>query len=135
MAAHGVEEDLRADDVRRHELLGAADDRLLDVRLRRGVDDRVGHADEEVAEAKAQAEKATLEAKWAKIGRKPNEFKEGDIVRVTDRLGAMGLYVGFITEIAAIGPGPHPLVIGTNEIHYYAEVELITPVESRFDRA
>ncbi|MEK5109875.1 hypothetical protein MHI57_24750 [Cytobacillus sp. FSL K6-0129] len=84
--------------------------------------------DEEVSEAKAQA-------KWAKIGRKPNEFKKGDIVRVTDDLCASGLYEGFITEIATIEVGHHPLVIGPNEIHYYAEVELITPVESRFDRA
>jgi hypothetical protein len=37
--------------------------------------------DEEVAEAKAKLAQKDLEAKWAKIGRKPNEFKEGDAVR------------------------------------------------------
>ena len=41
MAADGVEQDLRALDVRGHELARAVQDRLLDVRLGGGVDDHV----------------------------------------------------------------------------------------------
>ena len=41
-----VEQDLRALDVRRHELGGAVDDRLLDVRLGGRVHDHVDAADD-----------------------------------------------------------------------------------------
>lgn len=85
--------------------------------------------DEEVAEAKAQAEKATLEAKWAKIGRKPNEFKKGDIVRYKSD--------GEICEVLLVTDSGKVKVETLNSGPCYEDkdIELFTPVESRFDRA
>lgn len=94
--------------------------------------------DEEVAEAKAQAEQAAVEAKWAKIGRKPGEFKKGDIVRVVNgegstvkegEIGEVGEMMGcglFRVNTAHASQGNYQRV---------KDIELITPVESRFDRA
>jgi hypothetical protein len=95
--------------------------------------------DEEVAEAKReyanqQAEKE-LADKWAKIGRKPNEFKEGDII------GFKFLHEPLLAYEAKRIDG--------KELWYYdAEekremflasdsdsVSLVTPVEHRFDLA
>lgn len=86
--------------------------------------------DEEVAAAKVETERKTVEAKWAAIGRKPNEFKKGDIVRVTNNQWAEGVKVGDIVEVAEV------LVTGSicDTVHgYKLKVELITPVEARFD--
>lgn len=93
--------------------------------------------DEEVAEAKkAQAEQAAVDAKWAKIGRKPNEFKKGDIV-----------YANISNNhpngvLASVHRGPIGSVQGGNyylnndtDVALGDRLELITPVESRFDRA
>ncbi len=90
--------------------------------------------DEEIAQAKAEAAEVS---KWTKIGRKPNEFKEGDIVRVK------WLYKkGDVNELVEIERGPIGPSGGGN---YYLTggegtlgrhiTELITPVESRFDKA
>jgi len=76
-----------------------------------------------------------VEDKWSKIGRKFNEFKSGDIVRVTDT--TFGHRVGTIGELV-----PAPEFSGT-EVGVFAngikkshigQIELITPVEARFDR-
>lgn len=88
--------------------------------------------DEEVAEAKRQAEEKAAAARWAKIGRKPNEFKKGDIVRLTEDSGAND--EGEIVEIAEDGALSY-----FDECGYTYEgepdwFELITPVEQRFDR-
>ncbi|MED3649986.1 hypothetical protein [Heyndrickxia sporothermodurans] len=66
------------------------------------------------------------EARWAKIGRKPNEFKKGDIVcGPTDeaRFTVLSDY-----EIAS------GKVIFETGCESLSEVQLITPVEARFDR-
>jgi hypothetical protein len=82
-------------------------------------------SDEEVAEAKAVA-------KWDAIGRKPNEFKKGDIVRVTK--SASGHLAGTIGELVAelSSNGDHRVY--ANGRTYSHSYELITPVEARFDR-
>jgi hypothetical protein len=90
--------------------------------------------DEEVAEAKRKlAEKAEVE-KWAKIGRKPGEFKKGDIVRVTG--SCFGHKVGTIGELVAapeyIGTDLGVLANGVKKSHI-GQMELIAPAESRFD--
>ncbi|MEK4970670.1 hypothetical protein MKX29_24000 [Cytobacillus sp. FSL R7-0696] len=88
------------------------------------VESLVRATDEEVAEAKAQA---ALEAKWAKIGRKPNEFKKGDIVHSGN--GSPEFTVLAEHEIS------------TGKVAFESRrvdldiVGLVTPVESRFDRA
>jgi hypothetical protein len=91
--------------------------------------------DEEVAEAKRkQAENAEAK-KWSKIGRKPNEFKKGDIVRVmvdfpcgsTRNKG----YVGAITHYDCEGS----FCVGEDGGWMgFEHIELVTPVEARFDR-
>lgn len=80
--------------------------------------------DEEVAQAKA-------EQKWAKIGRRPGEFKKGDIVRVVECTGAHE--AGEIVELAKDGANEY---LGNDGVVYVGEperFELIAPVESRVD--
>jgi hypothetical protein len=84
--------------------------------------------DEEVAEAK----------RWAKIGRKPNEFKKGDIVRVRQSHGAKRRLMGIVENGSNVSA---PDLAGVREVggqyHAYdvSEMTLITPVEHRFDLA
>ncbi|MGX6582895.1 hypothetical protein ACWMNW_15805 [Bacillus velezensis] len=85
-------------------------------------------SEEEVAEIeRKQAE----EAKWAKIGRKVGEYKKGDIARVVDNQCAGRVANGDLIEVLRQSSGGS--VIDT--VHgYFLKVELITPVEARFDR-
>lgn len=67
---------------------------------------------------------------FAKIGRKPGEFKKGDIVRVTSGYGPIA--DGDIGVISHADGSDCPKVrVGTSE--RYVCVELIAPVESRVD--
>ncbi|MEC1898434.1 hypothetical protein [Bacillus velezensis] len=71
------------------------------------------------------------EAKWAKIGRKVGEYKKGDIARVVDNKCAGRVANGDIIEVLKQASGGS--VVDT--VHgYFLKVELITPVEARFDR-
>ncbi|WKT37439.1 hypothetical protein [Bacillus amyloliquefaciens] len=71
------------------------------------------------------------EAKWAKIGRKVGEYKKGDIARVVDNQCAGRVANGDIIEVLKQASGGS--VVDT--VHgYFLKVELITPVEARFDR-
>ncbi|WP_439931109.1 hypothetical protein ACSTTP_06965 [Bacillus velezensis] len=71
------------------------------------------------------------EAKWAKIGRKVGEYKKGDIARVVDNKCAGRVADGDIIEVLKQASGGS--VVDT--VHgYFLKVELITPVEARFDR-
>ncbi|MEH7246511.1 hypothetical protein V7114_06900 [Neobacillus niacini] len=92
--------------------------------------------DEEVAEAKRQVEEKTVAEKWARIGRKSNEFKKGDIVRVKrNRPCGADLLEGEIGEITQHACNESFNV--TNKDRCFvrsSDVELIAPVESRFDR-
>jgi hypothetical protein len=83
--------------------------------------------DEEVAQIKG-------ELRWAKIDRKPGEFKKGDIVRVKG--SNAGLPIGTIGEIIGIdNDGDLDVSNGVNSrYHGTYQVELICPVEQRFDR-
>jgi transcription antitermination factor NusG len=79
---------------------------------------------EELAQAKA-------EQKWAKIGRKPGEFKKGDIVRVVECTGAHE--IGEIVELAEDGAAEY---LGKDGFAFVGEpewFELVAPVESRVD--
>jgi hypothetical protein len=83
--------------------------------------------DEEVA----QAMQAKAEQKWAKIGRRPGEFKKGDIVRVVEYTGAHE--IGEIVELAEYGANEY---LGKDGVVLVGEpewFELIAPVESRVD--
>jgi hypothetical protein len=80
--------------------------------------------DEEVAKAKA-------EQKWAKIGRKPCEFKKGDIVRVVECTGAHE--AGEIVELVEDGAEMYRDGEGLKFAGEPDWFELVAPVESRVD--
>lgn len=94
------------------------------------------------------AEPASLEkiseedAKWAKIGRGVNEYKEGDVVRFLGAETSHGLnrHVGITTAITSVTCGHFKLEVPEylGELRYGTytrpeSIELVTPVESRFD--
>lgn len=70
-------------------------------------------------------------ARWAKIGRKVDEFKCGDIVEVTDGCG--GHKNGTIGICDGISHGNHCYVLA-NGSRFSGGAKLIIPVEQRFDR-
>jgi hypothetical protein len=67
-----------------------------------------------------------------KIGRKPNEFKKGDIVRVKNPCGSP-LKEGDLVEVAFESKIKYSVMV-TDEGWAVSVSELITPVEARFDR-
>lgn len=75
------------------------------------------------------------EVKFAKLGRKPGEFKKGDIVRVTDSPAA--LPVGTIFEVERVDKYDGSVYDSSPRQYVYMlpeeQLELITPVESRVD--
>ena len=88
------------------------------------------HATEaEVAVAKEAEAKRSIEAKWAKIGRKVDEYKVGDLVKY--------LSDGEICEVGKITD--RKVMCSTEEYGLCGElpkdITLITPVEARFDRS
>jgi hypothetical protein len=92
---------------------------------------RVETLEKDAAELKAQA-------KWSEIGRKPNEFKKGDIVTAKDVLGDKYRYYGEVEAgpIGYAGGGNYEIKrIGSKTFTTLGEhVQLITPVEARFDK-
>ncbi|MGF0002863.1 hypothetical protein ACQRCG_04995 [Bacillus altitudinis] len=94
----------------------------------------------EVAAAKEAEAKRDVEAKWAKIGRKVDEYKVGDIVAYDDPRWFGN--EGFGEVIQGTNENNYTRVVATNNrgtrIDFYLEPEkltLITPVEARFDRS
>jgi hypothetical protein len=87
--------------------------------------------DEEVAEAKRKLAGKENAEKWAAIGRKPGEFKKGDIVRVlpAKRGHVQGHAPGTIGVVAVADGTARPL-IEANDNRYYDWIELVAPVES-----
>lgn len=87
------------------------------------VNDFVKASSEEVAEAKRAA-------KWAKLGRKPNEFKQGDIV-IDKHFG--------LCEVAEVEPAgfcdaDRGLTTTNGKWTYKHHCTLVAPVEQRVDR-
>jgi hypothetical protein len=81
-----------------------------------------------------EIEKADEIARWAKIGRKPGEFKKGDIVRVTDDCDAP-IKIGAFVEVSRGGNNDDFTVRGEDGRDWYVEAEIVVPVEQRFDLA
>jgi hypothetical protein len=77
-----------------------------------------------------EIEKAAEEARWAKIGRKPGEFKKGDIVRLLEDSGAHE--AGTLVEVHDNGNYKADDYVWVGEFDWY---ELVVPVEQRFDIA
>ncbi|WP_024427706.1 hypothetical protein [Bacillus safensis] len=95
---------------------------------------------DEVASAKEAEAKRSIEAKRAKIGRKVNEYKVGDIVSYDDPQWFENKGIGEVTE--ATDEDDYTGVVATDNggrrIKYYLlpkKLKLITPVEARFDRS
>ncbi|AWV40310.1 MULTISPECIES: hypothetical protein [Bacillus] len=89
-------------------------------------DELVRATDEEVAEAKRAAAERK---KWAAIGREVGEYKAGDMVQY--------LYDGEICEVLAVGEDGRVKVATQNHgncTENQSSIELIAPVEARFDR-
>lgn len=97
---------------------------------------------EKYEQALMEIEKAHKDAeiaeKWAKIGRKPNEFKKGDIVRVVGN-GRKGRYSPHIAKIGEVliverMGSQFPDRLGTTKGFILPEyAELVAPVESLFN--
>ncbi|MFZ8007660.1 hypothetical protein ACO1D0_16500 [Bacillus licheniformis] len=89
-------------------------------------DELVRATDEEVAEAKRAAAERK---KWAAIGREVGEYKVGDIVQYLDDRE--------ICEVLAVGEDGRVKVATQNHgncTENQSSIELIAPVEARFDR-
>ncbi|WP_204082517.1 hypothetical protein [Bacillus amyloliquefaciens] len=81
--------------------------------------------------------KQAEEAKWAKIGRKVGEYKEGDIARVINASGSENMDgdIGEITHITIKGlVAVETPTTKSGNFQWPEDIELITPVEARFDR-
>lgn len=85
--------------------------------------------DEEVAEAKRKQAEVIECKRWAAIGREVGEYKVGDIVQY--------LCDGEICEVVAVGEDGRVKVATQNHgncTENQSSIELIAPVEARFDR-
>lgn len=91
------------------------------------INDFVKASSEEVAEAKRAA-------KWAKLGRKPNEFKQGDIVRVIST-GLPDLRKGELGIVGEVDDDIFRVCGRLSSVDWVDadEVELVAPAESRVD--
>ncbi|MCY1105823.1 hypothetical protein [Shouchella clausii] len=85
---------------------------------------------------KVDADKAEELAKWAKIGREVDEYKEGDVVRVLDvkKSFAFDLSGGEINVITKFCDNDSFQVGSGSGWVGATQVELVAPVESRVDR-
>ncbi|WP_206427027.1 hypothetical protein [Bacillus velezensis] len=97
--------------------------------------ERFGYATPDQLEILTEEEAAKIErqqaeeAKWAKIGRKIGEYKEGDVVQFKDDYVAIGVVEDVGTSRLGVRM-PDEAYQGP----YKNDVTLITPVEARFDR-
>lgn len=90
------------------------------------------HELEKVTEADVKA--AAEEAKWTAIGRKVGEYKNGDLVRFTEDTGAGGYPEGTIAEIRDLYEEDFRFGENGKYMGDTSWIELVTPVEARFDR-
>ncbi|WP_350303601.1 hypothetical protein [Bacillus pumilus] len=100
----------------------------------------VGDCDHDFAKPSSLEKVSAEEAKWAKIGRKVDEYKVGDIVAYDDPAYFKNDGIGEVTEDSTDDCGPQITAIGRSG--YYEDwyvrkssLTLITPVEARFDRS
>ncbi|MCP9282995.1 hypothetical protein [Bacillus safensis] len=100
----------------------------------------VGDDDYDYAKPSSLEKVSAEEAKWAKIGRKVDEYKVGDIVAYDDPQWFENKGIGEVTE--ATDEDNYAGVVATDNggrrVKYYLlpeKLTLITPVEVRFDRS
>lgn len=100
---------------------------LMDFRFRKATPAEVEKYEQAVKDAE-------IAEKWAKIGRKPNEFKKGDVVRVIDNMGTIAIRVGdvAIVNYQVKESGSLDIFVPSGGTRY-VKGELIAPVESLFN--
>lgn len=89
----------------------------------------------EVEKYEQAVKDAEIASKWTKIGRKPNEFKKGDVVRVLGVCSGHEI-AGQLGEIVIADGSDQPRVRAVYEdelIELWTRVELVAPVESIFN--
>ncbi|WP_340043275.1 hypothetical protein [Bacillus velezensis] len=105
--------------------------------------ERIGYATPDQLEILSEEEVAEIErkqaeeAKWAKIGRKVGEYKNGDVVAYDDPTWFKNIGIGEVVGLSAGDPRVRAVDHGGDKLSYYLKPEkirLITPVEARFDR-
>lgn len=82
-------------------------------------------------------EEAAEHKKWAEIGRKVGEYKKGDIVAYDDPDYFENSGIGEVVSVFGVDPMVKAIDYGGDEEQYHLEpsqLQLITPVEARFDR-
>ncbi|MEC1426669.1 hypothetical protein P9D51_11190 [Bacillus sonorensis] len=91
--------------------------------------------DEEVAEAKRKQAEEEERKRWAAIGREVGEYKRGDVVRaiISSEAVSKGT-IGIVGEISGTCFRVNAKNITTYNWSNANYVELIAPVEARFDR-
>ncbi|MCP1528567.1 hypothetical protein [Bacillus pumilus] len=100
----------------------------------------VGDGDYDYAKPSSLEKVSAEEEQWAKIGRKVDEYKVGDIVAYDDPAYFKNEGIGEVTADSTYNCGPEIKAIGRSG--YYEDwyvrkssLTLITPVEARFDRS
>lgn len=99
-------------------------------------------AEQLLKEQEEKAQQAVLETKWSAIGRKVNEYKEGDIVRIREdnvcfskhKKGDVGMVVSLDESFIEVST-PRKSSTGGFVRPESQYVELVTPVESFLDAA
>ncbi|QNH48708.1 MULTISPECIES: hypothetical protein [unclassified Bacillus (in: firmicutes)] len=86
--------------------------------------------EDEVAAAKEAEAKRSIEAKWAKIGRKVDEYMKGDVVHFKDDYVAIGVVEDVGADLLGVRMPDEAY-----QSPYKKNVTLIIPVEARFDRS
>lgn len=78
--------------------------------------------------------KQAEDERWSSIGRKPGKFKKGDIVKGRSNLGSGEVIIG--ENKGLVDSNGHFAIASSNNDGYriVRDIELITPVEARFDR-
>lgn len=102
---------------------------------------RTAYATPEQLEKVSAEEFAEIE-KWDAIGRKVGEFNPGDLIKIKRNIAAAGVIPGEFGEVkevnaGAFGNGVRLTKLNPQGIHAWVEyddIELIVPVEQRFDR-
>ncbi|ARC72409.1 hypothetical protein [Bacillus licheniformis] len=94
--------------------------------------------DEEVAEAKRKQAKEEERKRWAAIGREVGEYKVGDVVAYDAQRWFRNSGIGEVIGFGATGnPEVEAIDYEGHRMSYFLKSEhlnLVTPVESRFDR-
>lgn len=83
-------------------------------------------------EALEKVDLSDEDIKLIKLGRKPGEYKSGDIIKVTETFGVLKIDIGDLAEVKKRGPSKGTIYMKGSPSYILAG-ELVAPVESRVD--